>query len=116
MLGALDGKGRRWPQRHSGKDARSFGMVLGSADSPAPTLPHKLIGQQISDTNNFGAPPLRAAVLFECGSPLRILDDIEPPAPGRGQVFVELSHSGICHSQLMEMRGGRGPDRYLPHL
>ena len=59
---------------------------------------------------------MRAAVLFECGTPLRILDDIEAPAPGRGQVFVELSHSGICHSQLMEVRGGRGPDRYLPHL
>lgn len=59
---------------------------------------------------------MKAAVLFECGTPLKILQDIEPPAPGRGQVFVELSHSGICHSQLMEVRGGRGPDRYLPHL
>ncbi|MEO6340621.1 MAG: zinc-binding dehydrogenase [Caulobacteraceae bacterium] len=59
---------------------------------------------------------MRAAVLFQCGTPLSILDDIEPPPPGRGQVFVELSHSGICHSQLMEVRGGRGLDPYLPHL
>jgi len=59
---------------------------------------------------------LKAAVLVECGAPLRILDDIEAPAPARGQVFVALSHSGICHSQLMEVRGRRGPDPYLPHL
>lgn len=59
---------------------------------------------------------MKAAVLFECGAPLQILEDIEAPAPVRGQVFVELSHSGICHSQLMEVRGRRGPDPYLPHL
>lgn len=59
---------------------------------------------------------MKAAVLFKCGTPLEILEDIEVPAPGRGQVLVELSHSGICHSQLMEVRGGRGPDPYLPHL
>lgn len=59
---------------------------------------------------------MKAAVLFKCGSSLEILEDIEAPAPERGQVFVELSHSGICHSQLMEVRGRRGPDPYLPHL
>lgn len=59
---------------------------------------------------------MKAAVLFECGKPLSILTDIEVPAPQRGQVFVKLSHSGICHSQLMEVRGGRGVDPYLPHL
>lgn len=59
---------------------------------------------------------MKAAVLFKCGTFLKILEDIEVPAPGRGQVFVKLSHSGICHSQLMEVRGGRGPDPYLPHL
>jgi S-(hydroxymethyl)glutathione dehydrogenase/alcohol dehydrogenase len=59
---------------------------------------------------------LKAAVLFECGTPLRILTDIEAPSPQRGQVFVKLSHSGICHSQLMEVRGARGPDNYRPHL
>ena len=59
---------------------------------------------------------MKAAVLFKCGASLEILEDIEAPAPQRGQVFVELSHAGICHSQLMEVRGGRGPDPYLPHL
>lgn len=59
---------------------------------------------------------MKAAVLFECGASLKIVEDIEVPAPGRGQVFVELSHSGVCHSQLMEVRGRRGPDPYVPHL
>lgn len=59
---------------------------------------------------------MKAAVLFECGKPLSILTDIEVTTPQHGQVFVKLSHSGICHSQLMEVRGGRGVDPYLPHL
>lgn len=59
---------------------------------------------------------MKAAALFECGTPLRILTDIEVPEPQRGQVFVKLSRSGVCHSQLMEVRGRRGVDRYLPHL
>ncbi len=59
---------------------------------------------------------MKAAVLFECGKPLRVLDGIEVPAPARGQVLVGLAYSGVCHSQLMEVRGGRGDDPYLPHL
>ena len=59
---------------------------------------------------------MKAAVLFACGAPLRVLDGIQVPAPARGQVHVQLAYSGVCHSQLMEIRGARGPDRYLPHL
>ena len=59
---------------------------------------------------------MKAAVLFACGEPLRVLDCIEVPQPERGQVLVRLAYSGVCHSQLMEVRGARGPDRYLPHL
>ena len=33
-----------------------------------------------------------------------------------GQVLVELQCSGICGSQLGEIDGVKGPDRYLPHL
>ena len=59
---------------------------------------------------------MKAAVLFECGKLLRIVDGIDVPVPQRGQVHVRLAYSGVCHSQLMEVRGGRGPDRWLPHL
>jgi S-(hydroxymethyl)glutathione dehydrogenase/alcohol dehydrogenase len=59
---------------------------------------------------------MKAAILFACGQPLRVVDGIEVPSPGRGQVHVRLAFSGVCRSQLMEVRGGRGADPYLPHL
>ncbi len=31
-------------------------------------------------------------------------------------VFVQVSMAGVCRSQLMEFRGGRGYDKWLPHL
>ncbi len=55
-----------------------------------------------------------AAVLFELNQPLRLLTltipDLKP-----GQVLVEVAYSSVCHSQLLEVRGKRGPDRFLPH-
>jgi len=59
---------------------------------------------------------MKAAVLYELGAPLKIRTGVEVPAPGRGQVHVRLAFSGVCRSQLMEVRGGRGPDPHLPHL
>lgn len=32
-----------------------------------------------------------------------------------GQVLVDIAYSGVCHTQLLEVRGRRGPDRFLPH-
>ena len=57
----------------------------------------------------------RAAILVEQHQPLE-LDEIEVPSPGRGQVLVRVLCSGICGSQLGEIDGVKGPDRYLPHL
>lgn len=57
----------------------------------------------------------QAAVLFETGKPLVILD-LELPALAPGQVLVEIAYSGICHSQLNEVSGRKGPDRFLPHV
>lgn len=59
---------------------------------------------------------MKAAVLYELNRPLRVRDDVHCPRPSQGQVRVKLAYSGVCHSQLMEARGGRGEDRYLPHL
>jgi len=58
---------------------------------------------------------MRAAILERPGSPVRI-EMVEIPALRRGQVLVKIAFSGICRSQLMEVTGGRGIDRYLPHL
>ncbi len=59
---------------------------------------------------------MKAAVLFHLGRPLEIIDRLEYAQPVRGQVLIRLAYSGVCHSQLMEVRGRRGPDAYLPHL
>ena len=59
---------------------------------------------------------MKAAVLYQTGQPLVVEDGIEVPEPQRGQVLVKISFSGVCRSQLMEVQGKRGTDRYLPHL
>lgn len=55
-----------------------------------------------------------AALLVETGRPLE-LAEITLPALRPGQVVVEIAYSGVCHTQLLECRGHRGPDRFLPH-
>ena len=46
-----------------------------------------------------------------------VVDTIELPVElGVGQVLVQLQVSGICGSQIGEIDGVKGPDRYLPHL
>ena len=55
-----------------------------------------------------------AAVLFELNQPLRHVR-LDLPELKPGQVLVDVRYSGVCHSQLHELRGRRGPDRYLPH-
>lgn len=38
------------------------------------------------------------------------------PAPKLGQVLVKVLASGICGSQIGEIDGVKGPDKFLPHL
>jgi len=58
----------------------------------------------------------RAAIIVEQGKPL-VVDEIElPKFLDAGQVLVELAFSGICGSQLGEIDGVKGPDKWLPHL
>ena len=56
-----------------------------------------------------------AAVLEELGQPL-VIKNIELPELLRGQVLIKVFFSGACRSQLMEVRGKRGNDPWLPHL
>jgi S-(hydroxymethyl)glutathione dehydrogenase/alcohol dehydrogenase len=56
-----------------------------------------------------------AAILVEQRKPL-VLDEVEIPALGYGQVLVEVKVSRICGSQIGEIDGVKGPDKYLPHL
>lgn len=55
-----------------------------------------------------------AAVLVETGRPLE-LAELTLPALKPGQVIVEVAFSGVCHTQILEARGHRGEDKFLPH-
>ena len=59
---------------------------------------------------------MKAAILVEQRKPL-VVDEVElPQALGVGQVLVKVHYSGICGSQLGEIDGAKGEDRFLPHL
>ncbi len=57
----------------------------------------------------------KAAVLFNTNEALKI-EEIETPKLQFGQVLVKIHFSGVCRSQLMEVKGNRGVDKWLPHL
>lgn len=54
------------------------------------------------------------AVLRDTTQPLSI-EELDVPQLKPGQVLVKISYSGVCHTQLSECRGRRGPDAFLPH-
>lgn len=56
----------------------------------------------------------QAAVLCALNQPLEIWD-LEIPKLARGQVLVDIAYSGVCRTQLNEIKGYKGPDAYLPH-
>jgi S-(hydroxymethyl)glutathione dehydrogenase/alcohol dehydrogenase len=56
----------------------------------------------------------QAAILVEQAQPL-VMADLGIPALKPGQVLVEIAYSGACGTQVMEWRGDKGPDNWLPH-
>lgn len=59
---------------------------------------------------------MKAAVLTELKAPLVIAELTMPDALAVGQVLVKIHCSGICGSQLGEIDGAKGADKFLPHL
>ena len=55
-----------------------------------------------------------AALLIQTGAPL-VLAEIEIPVLKPGQALVEIAYSGACGTQVMEWRGDKGEDKWLPH-
>lgn len=54
-----------------------------------------------------------AAILVEQRKPLEVAE-VELPKLGYGQVLVEIKATRICGSQIGEIDGVKGPDKYLP--
>jgi S-(hydroxymethyl)glutathione dehydrogenase/alcohol dehydrogenase len=57
-----------------------------------------------------------AAILEAQGAPLVVTEVELPDDLAWGQVRVRVLMSGICGSQLGEIDGVKGPDKFLPHL
>jgi S-(hydroxymethyl)glutathione dehydrogenase / alcohol dehydrogenase len=60
-------------------------------------------------------PLIQAAVLTEINKPLE-LKTFSSGVLKKGQVLIKIHFSGICRSQLMEIKGMRGHDKWLPHM
>jgi len=59
---------------------------------------------------------MKAAILVEQKKPL-VIDEVQlPESLEIGQVLVKVHYSGICGSQLGEIDGAKGEDKFLPHL
>jgi S-(hydroxymethyl)glutathione dehydrogenase / alcohol dehydrogenase len=56
-----------------------------------------------------------AAILVEQHKPL-VIDEVELPPLKRGQALVEIHATRVCGSQVGEIDGVKGPDKFLPHL
>ncbi len=63
----------------------------------------------------IGRSKVRAAFLERAREPLAFVELGVPPLR-MGQVLVRIAYSGVCHSQVMETQGLRGPDAWLPHM
>ncbi len=59
---------------------------------------------------------MKAAVLTETRAPLVTAELTMPETLTVGQVLVKIHYSGICGSQLGEIDGAKGEDKFLPHL
>ena len=59
---------------------------------------------------------MKAAILVEQRKPLVVAEVRLPDHLEAGQVLVRIICSGICGSQIGEIDGVKGPDRFLPHL
>lgn len=59
---------------------------------------------------------MRAAILVEQKKPL-VVDEVDlPETLDYGQVLVRIFFSGVCGSQIGEIDGAKGEDKFLPHL
>jgi len=58
----------------------------------------------------------QAAILLKQNKPLLVDEVYFSGKLLDGQVFVKINYSGVCGSQLGEIQGIKGKDKYLPHL
>ena len=58
---------------------------------------------------------INAYILEKKNQKLKLVKNLNLPKLKKGQVLVELIYTTVCGSQIMEIKGKRGRDKYLPH-
>ncbi len=56
-----------------------------------------------------------AFVLKRIKSNLKLEKNIFIPKLKKGQIFAKIIYTSLCKSQIMEIKGSRGKDKYIPH-
>ena len=57
-----------------------------------------------------------AAILDKIKKPLELVENIILPKLKKDQVLIKMKYTAICGSQIFEIDGKRGVDRFLPHM
>jgi hypothetical protein len=53
----------------------------------------------------FVVPPvMKAAILMAFGDTVEIVEDLPTPAPGYGEVLIQIVTSGLCHTGALPAR------------
>ena len=90
-------------QEHARESSSDYPLIKLRTDREPPVLAAK-----ISSYENPSCPSGRNR------QPL-VLADIATPSLKPGQVLVEIAFSGACGTQLMEIAGDKGEDKWCPH-
>ena len=59
---------------------------------------------------------MKAAVLYKHKTKLKVLNNIQVPKLKSLQVLVRIIYTSICGSQVFEIEGKRGNNKFLPHM
>lgn len=74
-----------------------------------------MVTQEIM-SSYISSKTFRAAVLIKQKRPLRLINLVMPSSLEDHQILVKILYTGICGSQIGEIEGVKGEDKYLPHL
>ena len=58
---------------------------------------------------------MKCAILFEINQPLKVME-LGLPAPEEGEALIRVAASGICHTQLLEIKGENATGPHNPNL
>merc|ERR1711977_286803 len=78
-----------------------------------PSIPYKPSEKFLLNMASVQVPSRHEAVVYDNpGSISTKVEEVDTPKPGVGEVLINLTHSGVCHSDMGIMTNSR---KALPH-